>query len=241
MYRTLPMRTSNARGFTLVEVLIAFGVAAIFVLANLSYFSAKSSATALARTSAAGDRIVSSVRSFAGMPAALRNSMRAATGGVSINPQFYACTSGVPANGCANGGPELPLTLYTPLIALDPFGVPAGIQPISSPTGTTNPLRFDSFGSPCVDPGPTCAILVFTSFTAQCAAPPLPSPIPAVVTPALMVPSPTCTVAESVTVTYTIQLDPNLAASLPGLSLLVKPFVGSVVTSIALISGNTPQ
>jgi hypothetical protein len=236
--RSLPLR--NHDGFSTVEVLLGFGLVAVFVLATLSFSNIRNLSSTLSRTTITKDRLIASVRTIAGMPAALRNSVRASVGGKLVNPALYACVSGLPANTCANGI-DTPFTLFTPTLIIDASGNLKGVQPITSPTGAAQPLRFDTFGSPCSIPSPRCSILVFTSFSAQCPPAPRPSPAPVVTAADELQPMANCTIAESVTITYKIQIDPNQASSMTSLAQVGKPFVGNVTTLVKLISGNTPQ
>ncbi len=231
----------DERGFTLIEAMITIGLLAVLMLASITNYDTYKTQNNMVRTSVATDRIMASVRTFAKMPAALRNSARASLDGQRINPDLYACVSGVPANGCKNGGTETPFTLYSPLVALDALGNPSGIHPVSAPSESTKPARYDAFGSPCQQAGPTCPIQVFTSFKAQCPPKPLAGPVPVVLTPDLMQPMPTCTIAVHISVTYTVQLDPDVVADFPSLGVLSRPVSGTVTTPVILISGNTPQ
>ncbi|MGZ3749313.1 MAG: hypothetical protein ACXVCD_18395 [Pseudobdellovibrionaceae bacterium] len=51
----------------------------------------------------------------------------------------------------------------------------------------------------------------------------------------------TCTVAESINVTYTVDVDPAAAAANPALAGLIQTATGTVTTSAKLIFGNDPR
>jgi hypothetical protein len=229
------------QGFSLVEVQVGLGLLLLMAVAAMTFSSMNEKKIQLLRTRSAQERIVSAVRTFAGMPAALRNSMRASTGGQQKNPVLYACTSGNPANSCPNGGAQIPLTLYSPLVALDGAGNPVGIRAVSAPSNSPTGARFDVFGQPCTIPSSECPIEVFTSFQAQCPPAPVPLLDPSVVNPALLVQMPVCTIADLIHVTYTIRLDPNLAGQYPVLQSFIKPVTGSIATPVLQISGNMAQ
>lgn len=165
--------------------------------------------------------------------------MRAAIGGLAVNPELLACAGGNPVNSCQSGV-EYDLTLYSPFLELSATGSVLGVQPISSPRGSAAPMRLDAFGSPCAVAGPDCPLLVFTSFKAQCGPPPPPATPPSPITLQL-VPQSTCTVADVIEVIYSVQLDPNVTATDPHLATLTSPVKGSVVVPVVAISGNLPQ
>ena len=101
-------------------------------------------------------------------------------------------------------------------------------------------MRIDNFGAPCYVAGPDCPLLVFTSFKAQCGPAPMPATPPSPITLELL-PLGTCTVADVIEVTYYVRLDANVAVTDPSLMSFVTPITGSVVVSVATVSGNVPQ
>ncbi|WP_413290230.1 prepilin-type N-terminal cleavage/methylation domain-containing protein [Bdellovibrio sp. HCB337] len=227
------------KGFALLELMIAFAILATVVFVALEYSNIMRKNTSLSRTVGTRDRILSAVRNFAGMPAALRNSMRAALAGIPANPRLLACAGGNPLNSCQTGV-VYPLTLYAPLVVRSPTGVILGIQAVSAPIGSATPMRLDTFGVPCSTPGPDCPLLVSTSFRAQCG-PPLRDASAPPPTQADLVPQAICTVADVIEVTYSIQLDPGISSADASLSSFISPVTGSVTTPVAAISGNLPQ
>lgn len=238
------MRTTpfiNQRGLSLLEVMVAAGVVGVFALVMISYSNVVQISTGLARSMSTRDRILSGVRGVAGMPAALRNSMRASRAdGSIVNPELLACAGGNPANSC-DDGKVYPLTLYSPLIMMNSAGQPIGIQAITSPFGTANPMRFDNFGVYCQTANQGCALLVYTSFRPKCGPTALPNPPPAVITQKMLEPQKKCTIADVIEVTYQVQLDPALAESNPDLSPFLAPLTGTVAVSVIEISGNVSQ
>lgn len=227
-------------GFTIIDTLVAFTI--ILTLAGLicSVAVNQQKMRALSQTGTTFDRIFSGVRSLAGNPAALRNSMRAlsADGSTVVNPELLACAGGTPANNCTSQI-DYPFTLYSPLINMS-SGSPS-VQAITSPMNSTTPSRFDAWGAPCPAGNTTCPLLVFTSFRAQCGPNQQVSQAVGTLTPAMLLPLNTCTVAEAIDVTYSIQLDPNLTASTPGLAAFSVPVTGVIATSVVAISGDQPQ
>lgn len=236
-------KNKQSAGFTLMEVLISLALVSIFVYMVINYSSVLNKHSNISRSNNTKNRILSGVRDLAGMPASLRVSMRASNGSTPMNPKLLACAGGNPANGCTSGGPEIPFTLYSPLIERSSSGAVLGVSPISAPLNSTTPdVRIDTFGAPCL-PGspasPACPLLVFTSFRAQCGPPPLPpgAPSPTV----QLAPTATCTVADVIEVTYYVQLDPQVELTDPELKTFVTPISGTVVVPVVAISGNKPQ
>jgi prepilin-type N-terminal cleavage/methylation domain-containing protein len=232
-------------GFTLLEVILGMAILAISALAYLGFINIMNGNISLGRTLSSQDRVLAGVRMFASMPAALRNSLRAvAPDGTALNKELYSCTTGFPAGSC-NNGVSYPFTLYSPLLPMSPAGVPIGIQPITSPSGTPmgSPalLRIDTFGAPCSGASSACPLVVLTSFQPVCGPQPLPSPAPVPATAAQLVPMPKCTVADSIVVTFTVQIDPAYAKVLPGLAGFSTPITGTAISSVKDISGNSAQ
>lgn len=230
----------RSAGFTLIEVMISLALVSIFVYMVINYSSELNKHSNLSRSNNTKNRILAGVRDLAGMPASLRVSMRASASGVAINPELLACAGGNPINGCKSGGPEIPFTLYSPLISRTPSGASMGGSIISAPLNSTKPVRIDTFGTACLPDtpaGPRCPLLVFTSFRAQCGPLPNAAPGPA----ADLAPMATCTVADVIEVTYYIQLDPEVAITDPELKSFLTPVSGTVVVPVVEISGNKPQ
>jgi prepilin-type N-terminal cleavage/methylation domain-containing protein len=229
----------NQKGFTLAEVMLTVGLIAAFVLLTMNFTGLISKNTNLTRNTSTKNRILSTVREIAGLPAALRVSMRASSSGVAVNPDLLACAGGNPPNSCKTGI-KYPLTLYSPVILRTATGGILGVQPITSPENSANPMRLDTFGAPCTTAGPDCPLLVTTSFKAQCG----PAPLPATPLSPLnleFVPLTDCTVADVVEVTYNVQLDPSLESTHPELAAFISKASGSVVVQVRDISGNVPQ
>jgi len=231
----------NSCGFTLVEVMIALALISVFVFIVLDYSSVLGKHTNLNRSSSTRNRILSGIRDLAGMPASLRVSMRASSGGVAINPKLLACAGGNPANDCTTGE-EIPFTLYSPIIQRDSSGAILGIVPISAPykIPITNPMRIDTYGAHCSVASPSCPLMVFTSFKAQCGPPPMPL-IPLSPITLEFVPRDKCTVADVIEVTYYVLLDTTVEGYDPALISFLTPAQGSVVVPVVAISGNVPQ
>lgn len=231
-------------GFTLVEVIIALALVSIFAIMVVNYTSILGKHSNINRSNNTKNRILSSIRDLAGMPASLRVSMRASSGGVAVNPKLLACAGGNPIDNC-NTGEIVGFTLFSPLIQRNPTtgAVQGTLPPMSAPFGTTQTARVNTFGAPC-PPGspasPACPLLVYTSFKAQCGPAPLLGPPPATITTELL-PQKKCTVADVIEVTYYIKLDPSLANTDPELQSFVTNVTGTVVVPVVKISGNVPQ
>lgn len=226
------------KGFSILEVLIGIAILTILVAMSLEISRTMYLNRVSNRAIATRDRVLLGIQNLAGMPAALRNSMRASNGGIPVNPKLLACAGGNPLNACESNV-VYPLTLYAPMIARTSTGDVIGIQAISSPLGSSTPLRLDTFGAPCSHPSPDCPFVIFTSFKAQCG----PAPVEATAPPPTareLAPTATCTIADVIEVTFYLHLDPSVAsdASLAGLRTEIQ---GSVVTSILSVSGNHPQ
>lgn len=229
----------NQSGLTLIGVSIGIGIVSILFLVILASINSVDTGLSQNRLVATKDRILSSVRSLAGMPAALRNAMIAGdSSGTPINPGLFACAGGNPLNSC-NHQQQYPLTLYSPIVTFA-GGLPVSIQPISSSIGGTGPaLRFDTYGVPCTTTGPECPLLVSTAFKATCGTAPRNPLLP--VTPAMFVPQATCSIADSIEVIYQVQLDPALLATNPELATFASTVSGTISVPVQLISGNIAQ
>jgi type II secretory pathway pseudopilin PulG len=233
-------------GMTLLEVVFTIGLIAIVSSAIMAYRTSMSQSSQLSRYVASRDRILASVRTVAGMPAALRNSMRASNDGVNpVNPQLNNCIVGTNSEQCSSSTTS-GFVLYSPIVGFDGSGNVTGVTPITiagpppSPITTGATQGYDSFGAPCSPTGANCPFQIYTSFQPQCAPSPLPTPSPTPIPSSALEPAPTCTVADVINVTYWVALDPA-AATLPGLAALITPASGQVTTSVSLISGNQPQ
>jgi prepilin-type N-terminal cleavage/methylation domain-containing protein len=237
------MRTpQNSRGFTLMEVMLALALISIFAIMAMNYSSILNRQSSLARSGSTKNRILSGVRDLAGLPAALRMSMRASDEtGAAVNPDLLACAGGNPMNHC-DSDKLYSLTLYSPIIQRAADGSILGVSKLTAPFGdaTAQPVRIDTFGAPCTVASPECPLLVYTSFKAQCGPPPAPAVAPSPVTIQL-VPQGTCTVADVIEVTYYVKLDQNVANKDPALASFVSEVTGSVVVPVVAISGNVPQ
>ncbi|HEY8271407.1 MAG TPA: hypothetical protein VIG33_11010 [Pseudobdellovibrionaceae bacterium] len=234
----------DSSGMSILEILICIGLLSVFIVMSLIFSDSLNHSTQLGRTMATRDRISSGVRSIAGMPAALRNAMRAAQvdGVTPFNVNFNNCVAGTQANACVNNQ-EYPLALFSPTVAMDAAGSLLGLLQITSAVGVVATNRFDSFGVPCVQTNPDCLFVVHTSFRAQCPPATLSATAPASSDPAyipLLIPMATCTVAEAVNVFFSVEVDPAALAANPGLSVFSAPITGSVATSVKLIFGNDP-
>ena len=130
------------RGFSLTEVLVTVVMLTTAVVLALSYSSFADKNRNLNRNLSTKNRVLSGIRDFAAMPATLRASMRAASAGTSINPELLACAGGNPMNACHNGV-EYPFTMFAPIIARDASGAILGVQAISSPPDSLDPMRID--------------------------------------------------------------------------------------------------
>lgn len=232
------------QGFSLVELLLAIGLLSIFINLSMIFSDSLQRSLRLSRTTSTRDRILAGVRNIAGMPTALRASTRAAQAdGTPVNPDLYNCVASVLINQCQTDK-DYPLTLFSPVIALDATGNPLGLLPIASPAGAATNMHFDSFGAPCSTVSADCPFTVSTSFRPQCPPNILPASPPPTSDPAylaLLAPMPSCTIAEAVSVTYTVQVDPIALAANPELGVFSSPFSGSVTTSVKLIFGNDPR
>lgn len=230
-------------GFTMIEVVVALGLVSIFAIMVINYTSILGKQSNINRSNNTKNRILSGIRDLAGMPASLRVSMRASANGVPINPKLLACAGGNPVNGCKDNDIATPFTLFSPIIERWPNGTIKGAVPISAPFDSPKVMRFDTFGAYCekvTAPTPTCPLLVFTSFKAQCGPPPAPATPPSPVTLAL-VPQAECTIADVIEVTYQVKLDPALEVTDPELKSFITPISGTVVVPVVKISGNVPQ
>jgi len=232
-------RLNKNAGFTFIQILIATAIVAAFVLMAVDYLAVMGKGGNLSRSLSTRYRVLAGIRDIASMPAALRASMCASTGGVSLNPQLLACAGGNPPNNCT-GGVEYPLLMFSPLLQRDASGNLLGGVVVS--TGRDNPIlkRFDSFGSPCPKAGPDCPFIVYTTMKAQCGPAPLPATPPSPITDELT-PLPICTVADVIEVIYHVELDPSIATSDPALNAFIGSASGSVTVPVKLISGNVPQ
>ncbi len=235
------MRSMNQKGFSILEVMLTFSLLTSFVIANLVFYNSVNTNSNVARTVAARDRIVASIRNFSAMAASLRSSMRAATPAGPVNPELATCLEGSPPNSCVNGK-ESPFSLYQPLVAVDASGNSlATLLPMTAPKGTSTSVRYSLSGGKCATPSSDCAIVAYTTFIPQCPPPQIAPPVPAVLTAAQLAPMAQCTVAAFIRVNYEVIIDPTVLDANPSLNALYKPVTGTVLTPTKGISGNTPQ
>lgn len=228
-------------GLSIIEVVVSIALLATLLYLVMGFSQQTQTQATRDRAVSTRDRILGGIRSVARLPASLRNAMRAADGTTPVNPELLACAGGNPLNACQNGVVN-PLSLFAPVVFIDAAtGQPTGIQQITAPPGVDEGMRFDTFGSPCLDPGPDCILIVSTTFRPQCAPIPLADPPPAVVTPAMLEPRSSCSVAETVEVTFTVRVDPTISNVDTALNGLISPVTDSVVIPVIAISGNTPQ
>lgn len=232
-------RISKNSGFTLIEVLITTGIVSVFIAMAMQYSVMMGRQTQRVRNVSTQNRVLSGIRELARMPATLRASMRASYDGVAVNPQLLACAGGATPNGCQNGV-EFPFTMFSPIFPQSPSGQILGVQPISAPLGSSQPMRINSYGAPCVEASSDCALLIYTSFKAQCG-PPQVAALPTTITADQLLPAATCTVADVIAVTYYVQLDSSMESTDPGLASFVNQSSGTVTVSVRAISGNKPQ
>jgi prepilin-type N-terminal cleavage/methylation domain-containing protein len=232
------------QGFTLVEALIALAILSTTVFVALSYNSVTAKNTNITRYLGTKNRVLSTIRESAALPATIRASMLAWAGGQYINPQLMACAGGNPTNSCQNGV-ETPFTMFSPLMGFDSSGAIVGVQAISAPKpapGVTGgpTVRVDSFGTTCQTAGPDCLLLIYTSMVPQCG-PDVQPPTPPTPVTNQIVPKATCTFADVIQINYEVVVDPDIAAADPTISSILGTSTGSVIVPVMDISGNSPR
>jgi hypothetical protein len=200
------------------------------------------------RALATRNRLVDAVRQTASLGAALRNSAR--------NPENFELQKCLGIEGYTDactpwttdgGGNKVPirfdLTLYGAMLEFDPgssalLGAGQISLPISQRTvaGQTHLYSLGNSATPCSDPGPYCALAVFTSFTAQC--PPLQTPFGSpVLLPDAITPQDTCNRADLFEVFYQIEIYRPDGRPVPAIFQL-KPVTGSTVVNLKEILGD---
>lgn len=241
---TVSKKLGANSGLSIIEVLIGIGLLSVFVIMSLIFSQSVNRSSHLNRAASTRDRLLLRVRNVAGMPSTLRNSIKASLPtGLPANPELNNCLAGTQANACKNDQ-ESSVTLYSPTLTLDAAGNPLGLLPITSPQGTLTPNRFDSFGVPCAPGTPDCIFIVYTSFRPKCPPYPLPATPPAPSDPAyvdLLKPMDTCTIAETVNITFSVELDPAIVSATPSLTKFNSPIQGTVTTAAKLVMGNDPR
>jgi hypothetical protein len=224
--------------------MVAFVIVAGVISATMDFAAFASVQGHLMNSTITRDRIWTSIRVISGMPAAIRNSARAAgpDGVTALNPELRNCINGVNPGQCLSGV-ESGFAMFSPVVNVDPLGNRLGIQQITSPIGSANPLRFSAFGTPCTQGEPECIFFVTTSFKPRCGPPALPAvPPPDLLNPVnLFAPTAACTVADFVEINYYIQVDPVAAALSRGLGGVIGNKSGTVLVSVKDISGNDAQ
>ncbi len=229
---------NNQRGFSLIFVLVGLGLLSVTLLFVLTYVQTMASQSRYFELTGTRDRIWTSIEMMISQPAAIRNSARASgAGGAAMNVDLRNCVNGVIANQCRDQV-ESGFAFFSPVVALDAAGTPVGVQQISVPPLSPNPLMFDAFGYPCTAGDANCVFVVTTSFIPHCG-PPAIGGMPAnPLSPNVFAPSAVCTVAEYLEIKYSIDLDRN------GNSGFVNSFTGksgSFLVLVKKISGNDPQ
>ena len=213
-------------GFTLAEVLLAAGLLAIGIAASESYFVHQAQVSVVLRGYSSRDKILSTIRTAAGMAAAIRNSYLASGVNTALQnclttqPSFLVAN---PAYQDCNSGSVNPFTLYGPL------SVTAGGVSYASGAITgvpTSPVYYDLFGEVCTpssSPSNSCLIQAWSVFIPQCPPATLLGP-----------PAPSCDVAELITVQYHIEPIPGVSS--PNQKFI--PVTGQFTLSAMQISGN---
>lgn len=233
------VQKNKQNGFIFVEVMIVttlFGAFALLIL-NLSQSTSKT--MNIERMILARDRVVSSLRSMAAMPATLRNSMRVA----GYNQELVDCVNGTGGVGGCENQKQYPLELFAPFLPIDASGNVLGGWPVTASQGSGEKSYFDYFGVPCdkEEKGASCSIVAFTGFRPQCPPPPLPSPRPVVITPAMLEPMANCTVADIIEVYYSVEIDPASLGDARVPAHYLQPVVGYMAVPVIKITGNAPR
>lgn len=230
-------------GFTFIELLIGIGLVTAFVTISMMFFTSVGRSTQLSRAATTRERMSLGVRNAAGMMASLRNSLRASSGTTPVNLELNYCLAGIVVNLCKNDV-EYPVRLFSPAVSMDAAGNPQGLLPITGAKGGLTSVRFDSFGQPCNQGSPDCIFVVYTSFRAQCPPAKLPLAPPSPKDPAYLdyfKPMSTCTIAESITITYVVEVAPGVTTSAYSVLMGFTPIIGTMTTSVKDIFGNDPR
>lgn len=221
------------------------GLLCVFVALSMIFFTSITRNMHASRASTTRERMSLGVRNAAGMMASLRNSLRAAqpNGTTPVNQELNNCLAGTMPNLCQHDQ-EYPVSLFSPAIGMDAAGNPLGLLPITAPKGSVVPVRFDTFGQPCLQKNPECVFRVTTSFRAQCPPPKLPATPPPPSDPSFLnyfKPMATCTIAESITITYTVEVDPAAVPNADPVLRGFSPITGTMTTSVKAVFGNDPR
>lgn len=239
------MKHLSARGFTLTELMVSFAIVIITTTIVMSFGLNQVKLSKRTTALSTQNRIVAAVRSYAGSPPALRNSMLALDPGGSGAPANQAlinCAGPPVPNLCVNGT-IYALTLYSPFLLVK--NGTAMVMPVFNPPSNTPAAqsRFDEFGLPCAAGQPSCPLIVSTTFTPQCGTAQQTGGNLAVGTlnTVNLQAMNTCSVAEVISVGYSISLDSTMAAQYPELISFLTPVTGSVSTSVYAITANDPQ
>lgn len=238
------MNKKNQFGFSMIMLVGLVALVAITALSVMSVLAVSRNEATVLRLLSARDRIWSSVYTMAMMPAAIRNSARAtaADGITAENADLRNCLNGTQPNQCRSGV-ESSLALYSPVVILNAAGSPVGIQRISVAAGSTEFLRYDLNGVPCVPENGNCFFTITSTFVPTCGPGPSPLVMPAnPLAPNIFVPEAICTVAETIEVRFVVDVDPDpaLRSRHPYLNA-IAPKPGMAVQEVKSISGNDPQ
>lgn len=188
------MSTSNNKGMSLIEVLVAMGLLLLIFVAVAQMIGHFSTTTQTFRRAVVRDNIHQRVARFSNLPQQLRNSI--VTGPYTIpglsssyadNATLRNCIDPSGAADCTQGA-WYSFTLVE--------GAGSAPLPVAGPTAA-NPVRYTSEGGRCDTAGVTCPIRVYTEFQPYCTT------------------GTTCTAAFKLDIKYVIEQDPGVTLNPP--------------------------
>jgi prepilin-type N-terminal cleavage/methylation domain-containing protein len=160
----------DAKGFGLVEIMVAAAIGAIIMLSMSSMMTSVSHSVRGSRTLASRDQLMTKIGREASNSSSLNSSLSFVPGSSGFpgnsGGMFDKCVNGAPPNGCqALDASNNPISYGFTLT--DAFG-----NPVAGPSDA-NAAVYDVSGAPCPNksilaPNANCQILVTTTFTPKC-------------------------------------------------------------------------
>lgn len=213
--RSLPRHLNNKNGSTVISMLsVVIFISVLLETTGFGEIIENNLFFSKVRAKEARDLISYRLEKYASLPITIRNSLAAPE-----NSNLRNCVLGTTALACLADGTEYPLSLYSPSSPGSSSLLIAGSGPV---TGSSHPVLYDLKGNICqtgtLVANAACPFEVYATFTAKCP----------VASAAL------CTIADSISVHYTVQTPASLASASGGGSHLILAAISNAATSVQI-------
>jgi hypothetical protein len=223
----------NQKGIFMLGELIALGIVMTMIHVAMNYFDNSRRHGQLSNVVASRNKVLSTMKTLVPLPSTLRNSINRQGDKL---PDLFACTTPIVtfapglAGDCQHGAIK-PFILFSPIVtSVNVADLASGS--IAGPP--TQPGRYDLMGAACIDntkATPSCPLEAVVQFRALC-----PPSVPG------GAPAPTCDVAESIEILYSVGQAEGLkeVGDLGGLGQLGK-VSGRSLVDVKSITGLSPS